>query len=332
MTRKPAIDSQDLEWIAYGNSLLAAAPVPIVLKMQGRLSLFRVRRQELYCSLKNGRLRIVCYRPWKIRHIQVASLISEAVARLGVVSLPPFYVNSADKPREKRRPITVFANCSVDGHADVAAPDFIFEGWPEAKFKDFDAKAASLAAASASVPLHDRAFWTGRCENAVRGSLVAISARHPDKVEAVDAMASYDRQTNLYRGAFKTMEEQVADYRYMIDVEGFGYSGRLKLLLHAARVVLIQDRLYRDYFFSELEPFRHFVPVARDLSDLVERIEWLRTNPAREAEIVREAQHFARMKLTRRAAVEAWARLLEDHIAAGGNLRSGVERLPRAAI
>lgn len=128
------------------------------------------------------------------------------------------------------------------------------------------------------------------------------------------------------------MEDQVSEYRYMIDVEGFGYSGRLKLLLHAARAVLMQDRPHREYFFGDIEPFRHYVPVARDFSDLVDRIQWLRANPKREAEIVAEAQHFARTRLTRRAAIEVWAALLDKHIAAGGNLRSQGEHLPRPAI
>jgi hypothetical protein len=94
----------------------------------------------------------------------------------------------------------------------------------------------------------------------------------------------------------------------------------------------VQERPHREYFFGDIQPFRHFIPVARDLSDLLERIEWLRANPKREAEIVAEAQHFARSRLTRQAAVEAWAGLLEKHVAAGGNLRSESEHLPRPAI
>jgi len=329
-TRKS--DSTEDAWELHGASLLASAPIPIKLKLQNRLSLGRVQRQELYCSLKKGSLRVTCYRPWKIRHIQIAELVSEALAKLGVSSIPPFFVNIADKPNGKPRPITVFANCSVDGYGDVAAPDFTFNGWPEAQFKDFDEKAAALAAASTASPVHSRAFWLGRCENKARVSLVEMSARHPELVEAVDAMANYDRRTNHYQGAFKTMEEQVAQYRYMIDIEGFGYSGRLKLLLQAARVVLLVDRSYQEYFFQDIEPFRHYVPVSRNLSDLPERIEWLRSNPNREAEIVREAQEFARKRLTREAAVQAWAGLLQKHIAAGGNLRSEREHLPLLAI
>lgn len=303
-------------------------PVPVILKPQGRVWSLRLQDPEVHCSIRRGRLHAVYRRPWKIRHIQSTGLIAEAVALLGAGSLPPFYVNTADKPNWQSRPITVFANCSVDGHADVAAPDFVFEGWPEARFENFDAKAASLAAASACRPLYDRAFWTGRCDNAVRGRLVGLSLGRPDEVEAIDTLAQYDSKTALYLGRFKTMEEQVTEYRYLIDVEGFGYSGRLKLFLHAARAVLLVDRPYREHFFDDIEPFRHYVPVARDLTDLLDRIDWLRSNPKLEADIVREAQEFARTRLTRKAAVETWAELLSKHIAAGGNLRSEREHMP----
>ena len=71
-------------------------------------------------------------------------MIAEAVGLLGFRSLPPFYVNTGDKPGQtEARPITIFSNCAVDGYADVAAPDYVFNGWSEAKFVDFDAKARS---------------------------------------------------------------------------------------------------------------------------------------------------------------------------------------------
>lgn len=146
-------NSRDEVWIEYGANLLASAPVPIRLSLQNRFSLGRLQRQELHCLLKKGKLHVTCYRPWKIRHIQIAELVSEALAKLGVTTIPPFYINTSDKPNGKSRPITEFANCSVEGYADVAAPDFTFNGWPEAQFRDFDAKAADVASHRLPRPL-----------------------------------------------------------------------------------------------------------------------------------------------------------------------------------
>ncbi|WP_181175710.1 glycosyl transferase family 90 [Mesorhizobium sp. B2-3-4] len=269
---------------------------------------------------------------WLQRHIQTLTLIAEALAMLGVRSIEPFYVNLADTPslRRFRYFRTRFGSSSADGYAEVAAPDFVFNGWPEAKFDDYDQKARTMAAASERPPLYDRAFWAGRCMHEARKATVRFASTRPDLLDAYDTGPNYDARANQYSRGFWTMEEQVATYRYMIDVEGAGYSGRLKLLLHTKRVVLLQDRPWREWFFDDIEPFRHYVPVARDMSNLAERIEWLRANPKREAEIGAEAQDFAQIRLTRAAAVSAWARLLADHAAAGGNLKSGLQGRKRA--
>ncbi|MEW9808381.1 glycosyl transferase family 90 [Mesorhizobium sp. ZMM04-5] len=336
MSAGPA-DQSNADWtreealyMEHAERLIASAPIPVVLRKQGRYGASRLMlghllgSLELHCSLERGKLRILYRKPWIIRLQQLANLIAEAVAMLGCRSLPPFYVNSGDKPSDTgTRPITVFGACAQAGHPVVAAPDFVFNGWPEARFLDFDGKVASLCEASAAMPTHDLAFWTGQGGFPARRALVEHASRHPDTIRAVDAQTTSHPSGTVYLGGFTTMEEQVAQYRYMIDVEGSGYSGRLKLLLHAGRSVLVIDRPYQEFYFGDLEPFRHYVPVSRYSSNLAEQVDWLRSNPAREKEIVGEAREFARARLTRRAAVERWARLLEQHAHAGGKLRSG---------
>ena len=88
--------------------------------------------------------------------------------------------------------------------------------------------------------------------NGARKMIVEIASVRPDLIEVYDTEANYDGA-----GKFRTMEDQVATYRYMIDVEGAGYSGRFKMLLHTKRVVLLQDRPWREWFFDDIEPFRH---------------------------------------------------------------------------
>ncbi|PTE09138.1 hypothetical protein C9427_16585 [Mesorhizobium helmanticense] len=301
-------------------------PLPVRIAEQGSGLVHRLNRGEMYCQFSRGGLEASFRAVWLQRHIQVLTLVAEALASLGVRSIPPFYVNLADVPFKKRyRHRTRFGFSSADGYTEIAAPDFTFNGWPEAKFDDFDKKTSAMAAASEGPPRKNIAFWAGRCMNDARKATVQAATVRPDLLEAYDTAPEYDRASVQYSGSFMTMEEQAATYRYMIDVEGAGYSGRLKLLLHTRRVVLMQERPWHEWFFRDIEPFRHYVPVARNMSDLVERIEWLRANPKMEAEIAAEAQEFARTHLTRSAAVAAWARLLEDHVAAGGKLKSGVK-------
>ncbi|QKC97522.1 hypothetical protein EB231_24715 [Mesorhizobium sp. NZP2298] len=309
-----------------------ALPMAVDVVEVGRRFLPGLNRGEIHCRFEGGTLKVRSRAAWLERHVQVLTLIAEALASLGVQSLPPFYMLLGDTPSRRRHRYfrTRFAFSQADGYGEVAAPDFVFDGWPDAKFDDYDQKTRAMAAASEEPPRDDRLFWAGRCMNHARHAIVEIAKARPDLLEAYDTEPNYNTSINRYSATFKTMEDQVATYRYMIDVEGAGYSGRFKMLLHTKRVVLLQDRPWREWFFDDIEPFRHYVPVARDLSDLAERIEWLRANPKLEAEIAAEAQDFARTRLTRAAAVAAWARLLKDHAAAGGNLKSGLERRNRA--
>ncbi|TJV43007.1 MAG: hypothetical protein E5Y02_12575 [Mesorhizobium sp.] len=307
-------------------------PLPVDVVEVGRRFLPGLNRGEIYCRLDKGKLIVRSRAAWLERHVQVLMLIAEALASLGVRSMPPFYMLLGDTPsrRRHRRFRTRFAFSQADGYGEVAAPDFVFDGWPDAKFDDYDGKTRAMAAASEEPPRDNRLFWAGRCMNEARKRVVDLAKARPDLLEAYDTEPNYDVAINRYSTRFRTMEEQVATYRYMIDIEGAGYSGRFKMLLHTKRVVLLQDRPWREWFFDDIEPFRHYVPVARDMSDLAERIEWLRANPKREAEIAAEAQHFAQTRLTRAAAVAAWAKLLGDHAAAGGNLKSGLQHRKRA--
>lgn len=292
----------------------------------GKQRRLRLRHGEMFCSFDGHTLDVWYWKTWKRRDVSVAGLIAEALSQRGVKRIPDFLVNTHDLPMSHGRPrYTRFSACAATGSQDVAAPDFTFGAWPEAQYDDFDVKTKSVAAASAVPASDNRVGWHGRNNVPSRKTLFELAAARPDLIDAQDAMAAYDGAAHAYRGGFVPMEQQAATYRYLIDIEGTGYSGRLKLFLHARRVMFLQDYPWKEWFVPLMQPYRHYIPVRRDLSDLIERIEWLRGRPEVEAEIIREAQLFARTYLTRAGAVAAWANLLERHIAAEGRLMSGLE-------
>jgi hypothetical protein len=67
--------------------------------------------------------------------------------------------------------------------------------------------------------------------------------------------------------------------QFAIDVDGNAnaFSNLFIRLLYGCCVIKIASPLgYRQWYYDRLEPWRHYVPVAADLSDLVERIAWCR--------------------------------------------------------
>ncbi len=51
---------------------------------------------------------------------------------------------------------------------------------------------------------------------------------------------------------------------------------------------------FRQWYYDRIRPWEHFVPVRSDMSDLVEKIEWARSNDAQAREIAANGQAFAR--------------------------------------
>ena len=52
-----------------------------------------------------------------------------------------------------------------------------------------------------------------------------------------------------------------------------------------------------QWYYGGLEPYRHFVPVKEDLSDLLEKIHWAETHDAEAKEIADRATEFTRENL-----------------------------------
>lgn len=65
------------------------------------------------------------------------------------------------------------------------------------------------------------------------------------------------------------------DYSILLDIEGGGYSARLKYLLLSNKPLLIVNRPYKEFFFKNLQEYVHYIPVKRDLSDLIDKTKWI---------------------------------------------------------
>jgi hypothetical protein len=85
-------------------------------------------------------------------------------------------------------------------------------------------------------------------------------------------------------------------YRYQIDIDGNSNSwpGLFGKLLTGSPVLKVESaRGYRQWYYDRLIPWRNFVPVAADMSDLVERVEWLMAHDAEARRIGAEGRALA---------------------------------------
>ncbi len=181
--------------------------------------------------------------------------------------------------------------------ADKCFPCFVFDKWEEANIDDYEDTVEKIRTAAKVPPIHSKAFWIGAATHSTRLKLIEIGSMYPDVLET--RLFSWNPSST--ENDFVSLPDHTR-YRYLIDMQGGGYSGRLKMLLHARRLLFIQDRQFWDWATSTLEPWVHYVPIREDLSDILEKITWADENPEKVARIVSNCDEYAKQRCSRACA------------------------------
>ena len=69
---------------------------------------------------------------------------------------------------------------------------------------------------------------------------------------------------------------------------------RVPWILQSGSVLLLVETPIEEWFYNDLKPWEHYVPIKADFSDLEEKVQWLRKNDDEAKNIVRRASVFAR--------------------------------------
>ncbi|CAK5262218.1 unnamed protein product [Mycena citricolor] len=68
---------------------------------------------------------------------------------------------------------------------------------------------------------------------------------------------------------------QAGKYKYVMDADGNGWSGRFKRLL-TSNAVVFKSTIYPEWYIDRIQPWLHYVPVQLDLSDLHDALTFFR--------------------------------------------------------
>jgi hypothetical protein len=113
-----------------------------------------------------------------------------------------------------------------------------------------------------------------------RLDLVRLARKHPEYLDANLTRMFFFRDQLV---EFEPLSEYVPmpkffDYKYQISLDGTVAAYRLPYLLSSDALVFKQDSRYYEHFYRDLKANQHFISVKKDLSDLIERIEWAQKN------------------------------------------------------
>jgi len=240
------------------------------------------------------------------------SLFKEAINLIdtSLIVSSSFYIDIGDISR-KMGEKTFGYTCSP---GVIACPDFGFDKWIETGVYTYEKTTQEILEKSRIPHLISKLFWTGiLATQPLRYNLYEIAKNNGDKMEIIPADWIRKSPKGTFHGCTSyTSLSDHTKYKYLIDCGAGGYSGRVKFLLHTKRPLFLVDRTInkQEFFFKDLKPFIHYIPVKEDLSDLLEKIQWAETHESEANQIAKNAQDFAVNNLNKPAVIN----FLKDQI------------------
>jgi hypothetical protein len=136
------------------------------------------------------------------------------------------------------------------------------------------------------------AVWRGKptghkLANNSRLHLCELSRKRPDLLDAkivqtIDGSPYGLFHESIYVGSRMKMEH-FQHYKAIVDIDGHSWSSRFTALLCFSSVVIKVEPGHVDHFHPSLIPWKHYIPVSSDMSDLYEAVEYATSDDHREA-------------------------------------------------
>jgi hypothetical protein len=168
--------------------------------------------------------------------------------------------------------------------------------WPQVGIPNAEELMASLLVDDSPVT-NPRALWIGADTHPSRRALWE-RVRHDDRFD-VEIMTWVKGSEGAQRSGSRQISlPDHRRYKYLIDCPGNGYSARIKWLLATGRPLFIVDREVIEPWHEALIPWVHFIPVAADLSDLLDHHARVEADSNLYHSIGEEARRFAATHLS----------------------------------
>uniref|UniRef100_A0A6P7F504 Protein O-glucosyltransferase 2-like n=1 Tax=Diabrotica virgifera virgifera TaxID=50390 RepID=A0A6P7F504_DIAVI len=138
-------------------------------------------------------------------------------------------------------------------------------------------------------------FWRGRDSNKYRLELIKIARKYPDLFNASLTNFFFYRDEEAVYGpkAEHVSFFEFFRYKYQLGIDGTVAPYRMPYLLAGGSLLFKPKSKYFEYYYQDLEPNVHYIPLKEDISDLVDKLKWAIDNDEKAKEIAQNGQAFA---------------------------------------
>lgn len=259
------------------------------------------------CEQNNKHLNFYHNNNYQTRGIIVEKLIRESINTYSLENLNfKLVIWTGDYLGDKLNQDLDCANndmycfCSFSGDYSKCFPSWIYDSWIEIGVEDTTSHVSSFIN---SQPLINKIGWIGNIKMHENRKIFFEKFKHTSFTEA---------GINFWNSNTKPMslQEQIDRWKYLIDLNANGYSGRLIFLLSSPRIVFIVDTKYKEWYWEFLEPWKHYIPIKYDFSDLKENFDKIESDKQLQEYIHYNQQQFAKKYLIKEVALKKIANIL----------------------
>ncbi|XP_056587247.1 protein O-glucosyltransferase 3 [Triplophysa dalaica] len=226
-----------------------------------------------------------------------------SLARKVILPDVEFYINVGDWPMETRTasdkpgPVPIISWCGSTDTRDIILPTYDITHSSLEAMRGVTNDLLSVQGNTGPVWSNktSKAFFRGRDSREERLHLATMSEKHPELLDA--GITAYfffrEREKDLGKAPLVGFFD-FFKYKYQVNVDGTVAAYRFPYLMLGNSLVLKQDSPYYEHFYTHLKPGVHYIPVRRNLSDLIEKINWAKNNDAEAELIAKTSQSLVR--------------------------------------
>ncbi|KAF8874754.1 glycosyl transferase family 90-domain-containing protein [Infundibulicybe gibba] len=198
------------------------------------------------------------------------------------------YLSHNMGPAPQATMVPEFSYCSTTIHHNIRIPvpyEWIEDIYPRSDDAEWETK------------VDERLLWRGsntgifhahsiRWENSHRNFLVRYANELDGTINVLPSNVTRNEPvgkgkyhlTQIFPWRGRQSLKEAGNYKYIIDVDGNGWSGRFKRLI-TSNALIFKSTIYPEWYTDRVAPWVHYVPIQIDLSDLHDTLIFFRGDP-----------------------------------------------------
>ncbi|KAM5227157.1 protein O-glucosyltransferase 3 isoform 1-T1 [Hipposideros larvatus] len=252
-----------------------------------------------------------------------------------------FYINLGDWPLEHRKvnetpgPLPIISWCGSLDSQDIILPTYDITHSTLEAMRGVTNDLLSIQGNTGPSWINktEKAFFRGRDSREERLQLVQLSKENPQLLDAGITGYFFFQEKEQELGKAKLIGFfDFFKYKYQVNVDGTVAAYRYPYLMLGDSLVLKQDSPYYEHFYMALKPWKHYVPIKRNLGDLLEKVKWAKENDEEAKRIAKEGQLTARDLLQPHRLYCYYYKVLQKYAerqSSKPEIREGMELVPQ---